>query len=199
MAGAPRIHYSFWLARVFTGGFIMDTTTARLMANYRIWADSLTYESVAALPAGEAEKERRTLFKSIIGTLNHNYVVDRIWQAHLLGEEHGFTARNVILYHELDALWSAQQTMNRWWKDWSEAQTTASLDETVHFRFVGGQPGAMTRGAILLHVVNHATYHRGWVDEMYFEVPAKGPTTDLPVYLQQLSHQIDAGAGGAKR
>ncbi|HEX6508767.1 MAG TPA: DinB family protein [Chloroflexota bacterium] len=164
----------------------MDTATARLMANYRIWADTLTYQSVAALPAGEAEKERQTLFKSIIGTLNHNYVVDRIWQAHLLGEEHGYTARNVILHHELGALWSAQQAMSRWWKDWSEAQTGASLAEIVHFRFVDGQPGAMTRGAILLHVVNHATYHRGWVAEIFFQVPATSPTTDLPVYLQQI-------------
>ena len=170
----------------------MDTSTARLMANYRIWADTLTYRSVAALPAGEAGKERQTLFKSMIGTLNHNLVVDRIWQAHLLGEDHGFTARNNILHADLDSLWNAQQLMNRWWKDWGEAQTTASLSETVHFRFVSGKPGVMTRGAMLLHVVNHATYHRGWVDEMFFEVPAKGPTTDLCIYLQEL-----AAVGGA--
>ena len=41
----------------------------------------------------------------------------------------------------------------------------------------------MTRGDILWHVVNHATYHRGWVAEMFFAVPARNPTTDLPVYL----------------
>src|ERR1700724_143348 len=43
----------------------------------------------------------------------------------------------------------------------------------------------MTRGAILLHVVNHATYHRGWIAEMFFQVPATTPTTDLPVFLAQ--------------
>jgi len=36
----------------------------------------------------------------------------------------------------------------------------------------------MRRGAILLHVVNHATYHRGWVADLFFRVPAKNPTTD---------------------
>jgi uncharacterized damage-inducible protein DinB len=45
----------------------------------------------------------------------------------------------------------------------------------------------MTRGEILLHVVNHATYHRGWVAEMFFQVPARNPATDLPVYLRELS------------
>jgi uncharacterized damage-inducible protein DinB len=173
----------------------MDTATARLMADYRIWADTLTYQSVAALPPGEAAKQRQTLFRSMIGTLNHNYVVDRIWQAHLLGEEHGFTARNKILHPDLDALWGAQQTMTRWWKDWSEAQTSASLARTVQFRFVSGKPGVMTQGAILLHVVNHATYHRGWVDEMFFEVPAESPTTDLPIYLQELAGQTPPSTG----
>jgi uncharacterized damage-inducible protein DinB len=161
----------------------MDASTARLFAQYRAWADTVTYEAVAALPPGEAEKERRTLFKTIIGTLNHSYLIDRIWQAHIEGRDHGFTARNLILYAELAALWNAQQAMNRWWIDWSAAQTPASLEETVRFRFVGGAEGAMTRGAMLLHVVNHATYHRGWIAEMFFDVPARNPTTDLPVFL----------------
>jgi uncharacterized damage-inducible protein DinB len=53
----------------------------------------------------------------------------------------------------------------------------------------------MTRSAILLHVVTHATYHRGWVVEMFFQVPAKSPTTDLSVYMQELAgdsgHSLD--------
>ena len=44
----------------------------------------------------------------------------------------------------------------------------------------------MTRRDILLHVVNHATYHRGWIADMFFQVPARNPTTDLPVYLGRL-------------
>jgi uncharacterized damage-inducible protein DinB len=43
----------------------------------------------------------------------------------------------------------------------------------------------MARGAILLHVVNHATYHRGWIADMFLQVPAKNPTTDLPVFLRE--------------
>jgi uncharacterized damage-inducible protein DinB len=164
----------------------MDAKTARLFAEYRAWADTLTYDAVAALPPGEAEKQRPTLFKTMIGTLNHNYLVDRIWQAHLEGREHGFTARNLILHAELPALRAAQDEINRWFVDWSAAQSDASLAEIVRFRFIGGAEGAMSRGAILLHVVNHATYHRGWIAEMFFHVPARNPTTDLPVFLAAL-------------
>jgi uncharacterized damage-inducible protein DinB len=158
---------------------------ARTIARYRMWADRLTFDAVAALPPGEAPKERPTLFKTMVGTLNHNYVIDLIWQAHLEGREHGFTARNVVLHPELSDLWQAQQAVNRWYIDWSERQSQASLDEIVNFTFIGGEKSSMSRGDILLHVVNHATYHRGWVAEMFFQVPAKNPTTDLPVFLKR--------------
>ena len=41
----------------------------------------------------------------------------------------------------------------------------------------------MTRGDILLHVANHGTYHRGWVADMFFQVPAKNPSTDIPDFV----------------
>jgi uncharacterized damage-inducible protein DinB len=161
----------------------MDVATAALFARYRAWADQLTYESVAALPPGEAEKPRETLFKTMIGTLNHNLLIDRVWQAHVEGRDHGFKARNVVLHADLPGLWRAQQSMNQWWIDWCDTQTAQSLETPVPFRFIDGGDGTMTRGAILLHVVNHGSYHRGWIAEMFYEMPRKPPATDLPVYL----------------
>jgi uncharacterized damage-inducible protein DinB len=162
---------------------MVDPEGAKALARYKSWADNLTLGAVAALPPGEAARERPTLFKSIIGTLNHSYVVDLIWQAHLEGRAHGFTARNVVPYPELEALTAAQRRVNEWLLGWSEAQSAASLREAVSFRQVSGEQGTMTRGEILLHIVNHATYHRGWVSDLFFQVPAKPPTTDWNVFL----------------
>lgn len=162
---------------------MLDRIGARTLARYKSWADDLTLSAVAALPPGEAARERPTLFRSIIGTLNHSCVVDLIWQAHLEGREHGFTARNVVPYPGLEALTGAQRRANAWLLAWSEAQSAASLRASVSFRQVSGEQGTMTRGEILLHIVNHATYHRGWVSDLFFQVPAKPPTTDWNVYL----------------
>ena len=164
---------------------MLDREFARLLARYKTWADRLTFEAVAALPAGEAERGRPTLFKSIVGTLNHSYVVDLIWQAHLEGRPHGFTARNVVPHPELEALWPAQQQLNAWLLAWSDQQSRSSLEEGVAFRLVSGEAGTMTRGEILMHIVNHATYHRGWVSDLFFQVPAKPPTTDWNVFLSE--------------
>jgi uncharacterized damage-inducible protein DinB len=160
-----------------------DGGTIRKMTRYRAWADGLTYAAVGALPPGEATKERPTLFKTIIGTLNHNLVIDLIWQGHLEGRDHGFKARNVVVHPALGALWDAQQATNRWYVDYAAALPDAEFDELVPFKFLSGVAGAMTRGDILLHVANHGTYHRGWVADMFFQVPAKNPSTDLPDYV----------------
>ena len=44
----------------------------------------------------------------------------------------------------------------------------------------------MTKGEILLHVVNHTTYHRGFVADFFCQVPARPPTTDLTVFLRDV-------------
>ena len=55
----------------------------------------------------------------------------------------------------------------------------------MNFTLIGGNQGVMTRGEILLHVVNHTSYHRGFVGDLFFQVPARPPTTDLPVFLRE--------------
>jgi uncharacterized damage-inducible protein DinB len=162
---------------------MMNTQTARMLAGYKAWADKVMFDGVAALPPGEAEKERKTLFKTIIGTLNHIYVVDLIWQAHLEGREHGFKARNISLHADLPALWAAQQKVNDWIIDWAKAQSETSLDEDVPFTFVNGTKAVMKRGEMFLHLVTHGSYHRGWVAEMFFEAGARPPQPDLSVFL----------------
>src|SRR5450759_4185371 len=68
------------------------TQTIRMLARYNAWANKTMFNAVFALPSGEAAKQRPTLFKNMVNTLNHVYVVDLIWQAHLQGREHGIAA-----------------------------------------------------------------------------------------------------------
>jgi uncharacterized damage-inducible protein DinB len=155
-----------------------------MLARYNAWANRLIFDAVAALPAGEATKPRQTLFKNMVHTLNHNYVIDRIFQAHLEGRSHGYAARNTPEPPPLEELWRAQQDVDAWYVDWSARVSAAQLDEAVRFSFVGGGEGAMTRMEILSHLVNHTSYHRGFVADMFYQVPARPPVTDLTVYLR---------------
>jgi uncharacterized damage-inducible protein DinB len=163
--------------------------TACMLARYNAWANRVIFDAVAALPAGEAEKPRPTLFRNMVHTLNHNYVIDRIFQAHLEGRPHGYTARNTPDHPPLDELRRLQREVDAWYVDWAAGMAEPQLDETVRFEYVGGGQGAMTRGQMLLHVVNHTSYHRGFVGDLFFQVPARPPVTDLTVYLRDEEKQ----------
>ena len=165
---------------------MINTRSARMLSRYNQWADQLLFDAVAALPQDEPTKERPTLFKTMVRTLNHNYLIDVMWQAHLEGRDHGYTRRDVVLHPELADLWTAQQKMHGWFIDWSDKQTETTLAEDVAFTLTGGNKGVMTRGEILMHVVNHHTYHRGWVSDLFFQVPRQPPTIDLPVFRREV-------------
>ncbi|HEY7241199.1 MAG TPA: DinB family protein [Burkholderiales bacterium] len=164
----------------------MQKNDARTLTRYNAWANELLFAAVAALPEGEAVKPRRSVFRNMVHTLNHNYVIDRIFQAHLEGRSHGYSARNTPDHPPLAELWRAQQDLDRWYVEWSDRISDSALHERVKFAFVGGGEGAMTRGEILQHLVNHTSYHRGFVAQMIYDVPARPPTTDLTVFLRDV-------------
>ena len=157
---------------------------ARTLTRYNAWANRLFFDAVAALPAGEAEKARATLFTSIVHTLNHNFVIDDIFRAHIEHRAHGYTARNTPTPPPLSDLWNAQQAFDIWFIEWGDSLDAQSLEEIVDFTFVGGGAGALSRGEIILHLVNHTSYHRGFAADMFYQVPARPPTTDLTVFLR---------------
>ncbi len=164
---------------------MITTRTARMLTRYNAWANNVMFEAVAALPAGEAEKERKSLFRNMVHTLNHNYVIDRIWQGHLEGRDHGYAARNTPDHPPLAELWALQKDADNWYVQWSETQSDVTLEDKVNFILIGGTPGVMTRGEILLHITSHSSYHRGFAADMFFQVPARPPAMDLPVYLRE--------------
>jgi len=163
----------------------MDAKTARMLTRYNAWSNKVMFDSVAALPPGEAVKPRTSLFRNMVHTLNHNYVIDRIWQAHLEGREHGYDARNTKDHPPLEALSRLQKEVDDWYVRWADGLNDAQCDEIVRFMLIGGNSGEMTRGEILLHILGHRHYHRGFVCDMMFEVPARPPSMDLPVYLRE--------------
>lgn len=166
-----------------------------MLTRYNAWADHLIHAAVAKLPEGEALKPRKSVFKNIVHTLNHNYVIDLIFQAHLEGRDHGFAARNTPDAPPLAELSLAQQKLNDWYIAWSDGQSEEDLNKKVEFTFVGGGQGVMTRGEILQHIVTHTSYHRGFVAQLFWEIPTvpptRVPTTDLTVFLRDVPLRLD--------
>lgn len=166
---------------------MITTKTARMLARYNRWSNDVFFKAVAELPPEEIVKPRQTLFKNVVHTLNHIYVIDDIFRHHLEGRAHAYTARNTPEPPAFDELRKKQGGLDEWYIAWADRLSDAQLDEVVDFTYVGGGDGAMTRGQILMHVVNHTSYHRGFAGDMLFQIPGKrAPTTDLTVYIRDV-------------
>lgn len=155
-----------------------------MLVRYKGWANSLTFNNVMELPEGEALRQRSTRFGNMVHTLNHVYVVDDIFRHHLQGKKHSYTARNTEQTPAVGDLWTAVQEMDRWYIGLVDTWSNEDLSEVVHFEFVGGGEGAMTREKIVLHIVNRGTYHRGFVGDLMYQVPFTPPSNDLPVFIR---------------
>jgi uncharacterized damage-inducible protein DinB len=158
--------------------------TVKTLTRYKAWANDLIFAAVSELPQEEAVRPRRTRYRNMVHTLNHVYVIDSLFKAHLLGREHGFAARNTPDHPPLAELWQQVRTLDNWYVEYSDVVSAQELDRSISFTFIGGGSGVMTCSEMLVHVVNHGTYHRGLVADMMYQAGVTPPTTDLPVFLR---------------
>jgi uncharacterized damage-inducible protein DinB len=173
-----------------------ELKNVRMLTRYAAWANTLLYTALGELAESELTKPREIVFGNIIRTLNHVYTMDLVWQAHLEGRAHGFTTRTPDVGISFPELREAQFALDSWYVRYAEEIPDRSGEEIVDFTFIGGGEGAMSRGDILLHVVNHTTYHRGHVAAMMYQIPAHPPTTDLPVFLRNAALHTQRGPRG---
>lgn len=156
------------------------------MTAYMAWADDVMLKNAAKLPEAALNAPRDALFGSIAGTFDHILVVGEIFRAHLEGRDHGHHARHRAEPLPFPEVARRLREMNDHYMALARQWSDRDLAETVRFTFVGGGEGAMTREDILLHLVNHATYHRGFVSTLLHPHKTKGAANDLTVFLRDV-------------
>lgn len=166
------------------GAVTAQPRDTQILTRYKAWADDLLLSAVASVPVAELTAPRPIVFGSLIRTLNHSYAMDHVWRCHLLGKPHGLTTRNPEHCPGFDELSALQRGVDQWYVSYANAIAESELAEAVRFEFIGGGEGRMTRREILLHVVNHTTYHRGHAAAILYGLSIDPPTTDLPVFLR---------------
>jgi uncharacterized damage-inducible protein DinB len=156
-----------------------------MLARYKAWADGCLYAMLAGVSQAELAAASPVFAGSILRTLNHVHLMDVVWKSHLLGVPHGLAKRNPEATPPFSELRDAQRDIDAWYIDCAATMTPEAHGEVVHFRFIGGSEGTMRREDIVLHVVNHTTYHRGHITAMLNQMGYQPRASDLPVYLRE--------------
>lgn len=135
------------------------------------WANRELFDVVATMTS----MEHATALHTAIRTLNHIYVVDRIFRAHLAGEKHLYTATNTPETPELSELHFAVAETDLWFENYVAQMADQALADNLAFQFTDGDSGTMTREEMLLHVITHGAYHRGNVGQVLKNISVAPP------------------------
>ncbi|MBO9560806.1 MAG: damage-inducible protein DinB [Caulobacter sp.] len=155
----------------------------QMFAGYNAWANHRLHAACAMLGEGDYKADRGAFFGSIHGTLNHLIVTDRMWLARLRGEPLPPHALDAVIFDDLATLRAA-----RVHEDAALSELVAGLtDERLAgvFRWtrkVDGTTVIQPLWAMLAHLFNHQTHHRGQVHDLLSQAGQDPPSLDLPVF-----------------
>ena len=112
-------------------------TLLRGLFRYQAWANDELLQKIASIDSEPHWQERRVAIR----LLNHCYVVDRIFAAHLVGATHNFSEDNTVDTPEIEALRAAVATSDRWYLEYLETTTPDLLSEVPAIRLYGRRQG----------------------------------------------------------
>jgi len=165
----------------------MDKQYFRMMAAYNQWANGLLYDAAAELAEEEYTRDVCAFFKSMMGTLNHLVVTDRIWIKRFCGTGEAPSALDTILHEDFATLRAARQAEDQRIIDWVESQSDEVFKGTFTYTPVTNpQPVTQRLAPALVHLFNHQTHHRGQA-HMILSVLGKNPPSMDLIYFQRSS------------
>lgn len=160
----------------------MSTSTLlSSLFHYKAWANAELFALLSSLDEVAHKTERH----SAIRILNHIYVVDRIFAAHLKKCPHGYTGTNTTETPSMEELRLAVKQSDQWYVDYLVSASPQELAEPIEFTFTDGMLGRMSREEMLVHVITHGGYHRGAVGRILAQLSISPPRDLFTGYLHK--------------
>jgi uncharacterized damage-inducible protein DinB len=157
----------------------------RMFAAYNRWANALVYDAAAALTEDERTRGSGAFFGSLLGTLNHLLVADRIWMKRFTGEGEAPKALDAVLFADFARLRAAREAEDARIVSWVETLTPKALAGRFTYMTVTDLRTVSQRLApALAHFFNHQTHHRGQAHMILTTLGKPSLVLDL-VYFQR--------------
>lgn len=157
----------------------------QMFAAYNRWANAAVHDAAQDLSAQELARDTGAFFGSLIGTLNHVLVADRIWMKRFTGEGAAPAALDTILYTALPALRAAREAEDARIVDWIDGlPDTAFTGRFTYVTVTDMRTISQRLAPALAHFFNHQTHHRGQAHAILTTLGKPSPALDL-IYFQR--------------
>jgi uncharacterized damage-inducible protein DinB len=153
------------------------------LAAYNRWANARIYAAAAKLSEEDIRRPVGTFFQSLLGTLNHVLVTDRVWLARLEGRDAPSHPLDTILFADLRELALARRAEDERLIRWFDDKDDIAAAADCAFQMMSGRGVSLPTGRLLSHLFNHQTHHRGQAHTCLTILSAEEPPVlDLLVF-----------------
>jgi uncharacterized damage-inducible protein DinB len=155
----------------------------RRLYDYSEWATARIVEAIRNLSPEERVTELKSSYPTIRETLAHIVFAEWIWLQRCRGTS---PAERPSWYAsaDVDELENVLRGVERERRSLLESLDDAAASSPLSYRNMAGESFHNRLSDVLLHVVNHSTYHRGQLTTMIREVGGVPPNTDLIAYVR---------------
>ncbi len=153
---------------------------------YNQWATAQVLEETVPLPSEQLVKNLGGSFSSVYGTLVHLYQADRIWFDRL----NGLPTSTLSAYdapgcnYDLQAAW-LELLANM--VAFGEKLSEQDWHREMSYKTLAGVPMQTPLWQMVLHIVNHATHHRGQLTHMLRQLGLKPVNLDLVGFYRRMA------------
>lgn len=156
-----------------------------MFAAYNSWANTQLYDAALELSEDEFNRDTGAFFRSMMATLNHILVADRIWMKRFTGEGQAPAMLDTILFSDVAKLRAAREAEDQRIADYVEGLTEKALTGRFTYMTVTDMRTVSQRLApALAHIFNHQTHHRGQAHAILTSLGKPSLTLDL-IYFQR--------------
>ncbi|MGY9057619.1 MAG: DinB family protein [Alphaproteobacteria bacterium] len=158
-----------------------------LLAKFNTWANTRVLNAAAGLPATEISKDRGAFFGSILGTLNHIYLVDLLYQDRIEGRRSTFKGLDDILHADIAKLAKAQSEIDTYYRAYADGLSESDLAGEIVFTTLLDEPEEW-RVPLMVYLTNlaqHQVHHRGQAHALLSQAGVDVPSIGFIEYCME--------------
>lgn len=159
--------------------------TLSYLIDYMVWANRELLSACVQLSPEELDRDLGDSHAGILGTLRHMFIAEHDWLARLRESLASPLAetRPDLLFPGVHPGPHLSQLLELWPSVWEGFRHfIATLPEPALDEEFAAMGERVPRWKLVLHVVNHATLHRGQTVGMFRQLGHQPPSTDLFTY-----------------
>jgi len=158
-------------------------TLLRTQLEYSAWASLKLVEAAAQLSPEQLTRDFSTADRSVLGTLVHVYAADRVWLGRIRGNPPAAFLNPEADMH-LTVLQNDWPALHQRWREWAASIDDQAAAATFAYKDLKGNSYETPLWQSVLHVVNHATHHRGQTVGFMRAMGQTPPWIDLIAYFR---------------